>query len=88
MSLEEPTAEEVEVNFAELVTGLDTSDNTAQWPFCFIYGNNIRRDFQMIWAPSPEEATLTANQLTQKANDIAVSLGYRPLWRWKAGDCS
>ena len=88
MSLEDPTPKEVEVSFADIFSELGTSDTTVEFPFCFIYGKNIRRDFFKISAPSPELAALTASQLAQKANDIAVSLGFAPLWRAIAGDCS
>jgi hypothetical protein len=87
------TLEEFLQDFPDSFSGsdfLDTTESgamqTLPWPFCFLY-NNKPFSQQNIYAPSPETAAITAENLVQKLNAVAPSKGYPPLFSATPGDC-
>ncbi len=56
------------------------------WPFCILY-NGASYQSQIIFAPDPDTAATTANQIVGQLNQIAQVLRYPPLFSVTASSC-
>ena len=56
------------------------------WPFCILY-NGQPYQSQVIAAPDPDSAAITANQFVEQLNLAAQSLGFPPLFSVTSGSC-
>jgi hypothetical protein len=68
------------------VERMDTTVTNLPWAFCLTY-NGTPRENKTIYAPSPEDAFILADQAVSLANIGARLLGYPPLWGWRGGNC-
>lgn len=68
------------------VERIDITVTNLPWAFCLTY-NGTPRENITIYAPSPKDAFILADQAVSRANIGALILGYPALWRWRGGTC-